>query len=62
MVTSNEPTDRQVDEQVKTLIDRILSADNAKPTHSSAIGAPTGAQALDDGDRTILFMMVTNSI
>ncbi|GAA4471708.1 GTPase HflX [Enteractinococcus fodinae] len=49
MVTSNEPTDRQVDEQVKTLIDRILSADNAKPSHSSAIDAPTGAQALDAG-------------
>lgn len=51
MVTSNEPTDRQVDEQVKTLIDRILSADNAKPSHSSALEASAlqGAQALDDG-------------
>src|SRR5690625_3410407 len=51
MVTQHEPTDPQVDQQVKALIDRILSADDAKPTHTSAVHdyAPKGAQALDDG-------------
>src|SRR5699024_8136743 len=40
-----------VDQQVKALIDRILSADDAKPTHTSAKvqGMAAGAQALDTG-------------
>ena len=51
MDTRHEPTDPQVDEQVKALINRILSADDAKPTHTSAVHdyTPQGAQALDDG-------------
>ena len=51
MVTQYEPSDPQVDEQVKALINRILSADDAKPTHTSAVHdyTPQGAQALDDG-------------
>jgi GTP-binding protein HflX len=51
MVTQPEPTDRQIDEQVKSLIDRILSADQAKPSHTSAQDEPAhrGAQALDAG-------------
>ena len=51
MVTPYEPSDPQVDEQVKALINRILSADDAKATHTSAAEdyRPTGAQALDAG-------------
>lgn len=51
MVTQHEPSEPQVDQQVKALIDRILSADDAKPTHTSADiqGMAAGAQALDTG-------------
>lgn len=51
MVSQYEPSEPQVDQQVKALIDRILSADVAKPSHSSAAlpNVAAGAQALDDG-------------
>lgn len=47
MVTQNESSEPQVDEQVKALIDRILSADQAAATHTSATHET--AQALDEG-------------
>lgn len=51
MVTQYEPSEPHVDQQVKALIDRILSADDAKPSHTSADqpDMAAGAQALDDG-------------
>lgn len=51
MVTQHEPSEPHVDQQVQALIDRILSADDAKPTHTSAgvQDMAAGAQALDDG-------------
>ncbi|GAA4111831.1 GTPase HflX [Enteractinococcus coprophilus] len=51
MVTQYEPSDPRADEQIKALISRILSADDAKATHTSAVEdyRPSGAQALDDG-------------
>lgn len=51
MVSQYEPSEPHVDQQVKALIDRILSADDAKPSRSSAAvpDVAAGAQALDDG-------------
>jgi len=51
MVTPYEPSDPQVDEQVKALINRILSADDAKASQISAVedSRSAGAQALDEG-------------
>lgn len=51
MVTHNESSDPTVDAQVKALIDRILSADAAKATHTGTVQnyAPQAAQALDAG-------------
>lgn len=51
MVSQYEPSEPHVDQQVKALIDRILSADDAQPSRSSAAlpDVAAGAQALDDG-------------
>lgn len=51
MVTQHEPHEPQVDQQVEALINRILSADDAQPTHTSAglQDMAAGAQALDQG-------------
>src|SRR5690625_2665975 len=51
MVSQYEPSEPHVDQQVKALIDRILSADVAQPSRSSAAlpDVAAGAQALDDG-------------
>ncbi|GAA2037337.1 GTPase HflX [Yaniella flava] len=50
MVTQHEPTDPQVDQQVKKLIDRILSAEDAKASHTQADDEyAKNAQALDAG-------------
>lgn len=51
MVTQHGPSEPHVDQQVKALIDRILSAEDAKPTHSNSglQDVAAGAQALDHG-------------
>lgn len=50
MVTESQSSKTPVDDQVKALIDRILSADGAAATHTSATKYATpGAQALDSG-------------
>lgn len=51
MVTRHEPTDPKADQEIKALIDRILSVDDASATHTTSqtdTGTP-GAQALDNG-------------
>src|SRR5690625_781035 len=51
MVTRHEPTDPKADQEIKALIVRILSVDDASATHTTSqtdTGTP-GAQALDNG-------------
>ena len=51
MVTRHESSEPHIDQEVKALVDRILSADDAKPSHSSSAlhDVAGSAEALDDG-------------